>query len=187
MNKTAFCIICLVIALAPRTLGQSQQYKLGRAATPEEIRELDISVAPDGSGLPKGSGTVAQGQHVYKTLCSNCHGDRGQGVTTYPALVGGQGTLRNKNPVRTVGSYWPYATTVWDYIHRTMPYPRPGSLTPDETYAVTAFILYLNGIVDEKAELNEATLPRVKMPNRRGFVPDPRPDVHSNKTDQSDR
>ena len=183
MNKTAFCIICFVIAGTTGTLGQNQQYKLGRPATPEEIRELDISVAPDGSGLPKGRGTVVQGQRVYETLCANCHGDRGQGMLQYPALAGGQGTLRSKNPVRTVGSYWPYATTVWDYIHRTMPYSRPGTLTPDETYAVTAFILYLNGIVDEKAELNEATLPRVKMPNRNGFVPDPRPDVH-NKPDQ---
>jgi cytochrome c len=99
----------------------------------------------------------------------------------YPALVGGQGTLRGKNPVKTVGSYWPYATTVWDFIHRTMPYARPGSLTPDETYAVTAFILYLNGIVGEKAELNKTTLPRVKMPNRDGFVGDPRPDVAAKK------
>ena len=183
MNKTAFCVICFVIAGGTATLGRRQQYKLGRPATPEEIRELDISVAPDGSGLPKGSGTVAQGQRVYETLCANCHGDRGQGMLEYPGLAGGQGTLRSKNPVRTVGSYWPYATTVWDYIHRTMPYSRPGTLAPDETYAVTAFILYLNGIVDEKAELNEATLPRVKMPNRNGFVPDPRPDVH-NKPDQ---
>ena len=184
MNKTAFCIICcFVIAGTTGTLGQNQQYKLGRQATPEEIRELDISVAPDGSGLPKGSGTVTEGQSVYKTLCANCHGDRGQGMLQYPALAGGQGTLWSKNPVRTVGSYWPYATTVWDYIHRTMPYSRPGTLTPDETYAVTAFILYLNGIVDEKAELNESTLPRVKMPNRNGFVPDPRPDVN-NKPDQ---
>ena len=184
MNKTAFCIVCFVIAGATGILGQSQQYKLGRPATPEEIRELDISVAPDGSGLPKGSGTVAQGQRVYETLCANCHGDRGQGVAQYPALVGGQGTLRSNSPVRTVGSYWPYATTVWDYIHRTMPYLRPGSLTPDETYAVTAFILYLNGIVDEKAELNEATLPHVKMPNRDGFVGDPRPDVSTREVDK---
>jgi mono/diheme cytochrome c family protein len=183
VNKTAFCIICFVIAGATATLGQRQQYKLGRTATPEEIREFDISVAPNGSGLPKGSGTVAQGQRVYETLCANCHGDRGQGLLQYPALAGGQGTLRSKNPVRTVGSYWPYATTVWDYIHRTMPYSRPGTLRPDETYAVTAFILYLNGIVDQRAELNEATLPRVKMPNRNGFVPDPRPDVHT-KSDQ---
>jgi S-disulfanyl-L-cysteine oxidoreductase SoxD len=183
VNKTAFCIICFVIAGATATLGQSQQYKLGRPATPEEIRELDISVAPDGSGLPKGSGTVAQGQRVYKTLCANCHGDRGQGMLQYPALAGGQGTLKSKDPLLTVGSFWPYATTVWDFIHRTMPYTRPGTLTPNQTYAVTAFVLYLNGILDKDAELDESTLPRVKMPNRNGFVPDPRPDVHK-KPDQ---
>lgn len=184
MNKSGLCIISAVFALVTSTAAQTQRYNLGHPATPEEIRQLDISVAPDGSGLPRGHGTVDQGRHVYQTLCANCHGDHGQGVTEYPALVGGQGTLGSKNPVRTVGSYWPYATTVWDYIHRKMPYPRPGSLTPDETYAVTAFILYLNGIVDEKAVLNEVTLPRVKMPNRDGFVGAPRPDVPTRKLDK---
>lgn len=98
-------------------------------------------------------------------------------MALYPALVGGQGTLAIKNPVLTVGSYWPYATTVWDYIHRTMPYQKPGSLTVNETYSVTAFILLMNGIVDEKTDLNERNLAQVKMPNRDGFIPDPRPDV----------
>lgn len=177
MNKTVFLITCASIALAIAALGQNQQYNVGRPATPEEIRALDISVAPDGSGLPKGRGSVVQGQHLYENLCANCHGDRGQGMLQYPALAGGEGTLKSSNPVRTVGSYWPYATTVWDYIHRKMPYARPGTLTPDETYALTAFVLYLNGIVDRNAELNETRLPRVKMPNRNGFVPDPRPDV----------
>jgi hypothetical protein len=184
MNKAGLCIIGAVFALLTSTAAQMQRYNLGHPATPDEIRELDISVAPDGSGLPRGRGTVARGRRVYQTLCANCHGARGQGATEYPALVGGQGTLRRKNPVRTVGSYWPYATTVWDYIHRKMPYPRPGTLTLDETYAVTAFILYLNGIVDEKAELNQATLPRVKMPNRDGFVGDPRPEVPTRKVDK---
>jgi S-disulfanyl-L-cysteine oxidoreductase SoxD len=177
MSKAAFSIVCAVVAVATITLGQNEQYKIGRPATPEEIRELDISVAPDGSGLPRGRGTVNKGQHIYQALCENCHGHRGQGMLQYPALAGGQGTLKLNNPVLTVGSYWPYATTVWDYIHRTMPYARPGTLTPSETYAVTAFVLYLNGILDKDAELNEATLPHVKMPNRNGFVPDPRPDV----------
>jgi mono/diheme cytochrome c family protein len=179
MNRTALYIACALAAVAVAALGQSQQYKLGRPAMPEEIRELDISVAPDGSGLPKGQGTVVQGQRIYETLCANCHADRGQGMLQYPSLAGGQGSLKSSNPVRTVGSYWPYATTVWDYIHRKMPYARPGTLTPNQTYAVTAFVLYLNGILDREAELDETTLPCVKMPNRNGFVRDPRPDVQS--------
>ena len=169
------------MAVVTAAIGQTRRYNVGRVATPEEVRRRDISVAPDGSGLPVGRGTVAQGQHIYQTLCANCHGDRGQGFGPYPALVGGQGTLASPKPVLTVGSYWPYATTVWDYIHRTMPYQRPGSLTVDQTYAVTAFVLFLNGIVDEKTDLNERTLAQVKMPNRRGFVPDPRPDVPAAK------
>lgn len=182
MYKIAFYVFCTVAAVTAAALGQAPQYKLGRPATPDEIRGLDISVAPDGSGLPKGRGTVAQGQHIYKNLCASCHGDQGQGTSQYPALAGGQGTLKSKDPVRTVGSFWPYATTVWDFIHRTMPYARPGTLTPDETYAVTAFVLYLNGILNKDAALNESTLPRVKMPNRNGFVPDPRPDVRPPKS-----
>jgi S-disulfanyl-L-cysteine oxidoreductase SoxD len=182
MIKGALLIICGVASVATLTLGQGQQYKLGRPATAEEIRELDISVAPDGSGLPHGSGTVSEGRQIYQTLCASCHGDRGQGTSQYRALVGGQGTLKSNKPVRTVGSYWPYATTVWDYIHRTMPYTRPGTLTPNQTYAVTGFVLYLNGIVDEKTELTDKTLPKVKMPNRDGFVSDPRPDVRIKKS-----
>jgi S-disulfanyl-L-cysteine oxidoreductase SoxD len=184
MNKARLLILCGAIAVVTAAFAQSPSYKLGRPATAEEIRERDISVAPDGTGLPVGRGTVEQGQRDYQRLCANCHGDRGEGMLQYPALVGGQGTLRSKNPVKTVGSYWPYATTVWDFIHRTMPYARPGSLTPDQTYALTAFILYLNGIVDEKAELNKATLSRVKMPNRDGFVGDPRPDVPNKKVNE---
>jgi cytochrome c len=98
-------------------------------------------------------------------------------LNEYPALVGGQGTLATSKPLKTVGSFWPYATTIWDFIHRQMPYAQPGTLTPDQTYALTAYLLYLNGIVNKNAELNERTLPRVRMPNRNGFVPDPRPDV----------
>lgn len=183
MYKTAFYVFCTAAAVGTAALGQAQQYKLGRPATSEEIRELDISVAPDGSGLPKGRGTVAKGQHIYKRLCANCHGDRGQGMLQYPSLAGGEGTLNSNNPQLTVGSFWPYATTVWDFIHRTMPYARPGTLTPDETYAVTAFVLYLDGILNKDAALNESTLPRVKMPNRNGFVSDPRPDVPPPKSD----
>ena len=105
MNKSALYITSALTAVAIAALGQSQQYKLGRPAAPEEVRELDISVAP--SGLPKGRGTVVQGQRIYETLCANCHGDRGQGMLQYPALAGGQGTLKSRSPLRTVGSYWP--------------------------------------------------------------------------------
>jgi cytochrome c len=177
MNRRVFFALTVVLILAPAAAAQTQGHRVGRPATAEEISKRDISVAADGSGLPVGHGSVAKGRSVYQERCANCHGDRGEGTPSYPALTGGRGTLASANPVETVGSFWPYATIVWDYIHRTMPYSRPGTLTVSETYQVTAFILYLNGLVDEKAELNEKTLPKVRMPNRDGFVADPRPDV----------
>jgi hypothetical protein len=177
MNRKMFATSIVVIAGFCLGAAQTPQYNLGRPATAKEIRKRDISVAPDGTGLPVGHGSVEEGRFIYKALCGGCHGDHGQGFGDYAPLVGGQGSLKSKDPVLTVGSYWPYATTIWDYTRRAMPYPQPGTLTPNETYAVTGFILYMNGIVDEKAELNEKTLPKVKMPNRDGFVPDPRPDV----------
>ena len=184
MNRNWFCALCATVALVTAAIAQTPRYNVGRIATPGEIRKRDISVAPDGSGLPVGHGTVAQGRDIYQMLCASCHGDRGQGVGPYPALVGGQGTLASKKPVVTVGSYWPYATTVWDYIRRTMPYQKPGSLTVDQTYSLTAFILFMNGIVDEKTDFSERNLARVKMPNRDGFIPDPRPDIPARKTDK---
>lgn len=183
MNRKMIAIAVLAFAGAC-IAAQQPQYRLGRQATPEEIRNRAISVAPDGTGLPNGHGGAAKGRDIYKILCANCHGDRGQGVGDYPALAGGQGTLQSKDPILTVGSYWPFATTLWDYTRRAMPYQRPGTLTPDETYSLTAFILYMNGILDEKAEVSEKTLPKVRMPNRDGFVPDPRPDVPAKKAGQ---
>ena len=177
MNRIMVALLILIIGATLPGPAQTPPYRLGKPATAEEIRKSDISVAPDGTGLPLGHGNVEEGRHIYKVLCANCHGDSGQGVGEYPPLVGGRGTLESKDPVLTVGSYWPYATTVWDYTHRAMPYQRPGTLTPNETYAVTAFILYMNRIVDAKTELNEENLPMIKMPNREGFVSDPRPDV----------
>ena len=151
----------------------------GRIPTAEELRKWETAILPDGTGLPTGSGTVQLGQRVYLRKCAGCHGEKGEGRDPIgPQLAGGVGTLGTKNPVFTVGSYWPYSTSVWDYIHRAMPYyPEPGSLSANETYAVTAYILYLNGIIGKNAVMNEETLPKVKMPNRDGFVPDPRPDV----------
>ena len=142
---------------------------LGRAATQAEIAGWDISIAPDGRGLPRGAGTPADGALVYAQKCQVCHGDKGVGGPN-DRLVGGQGTLASKTPVRTIGSYWPYATTVFDYVRRSMPYTQPQSLSDDEVYAVTAYVLQLNGIIGEPDEMNAQTLPKVTMPNRGNFV-----------------
>ena len=143
---------------------------LGRVATPEEIAPWDISVGPDGAGLPTGSGTPKQGEAVYAQKCVACHGERGAGKPN-DQLVGGQGTLPgDKPPVKTVGSFWPYATTVFDYVRRAMPYSESKSLTDDEVYAVVAYVLNLNGIIADNDTMDALTLRQVKMPNRDGFV-----------------
>ena len=142
---------------------------LGRDATPAQIAGWDISIGPDGVGLPPGKGTAATGAAVYEQKCQTCHGAKGAGQPN-DRLVGGQGTLATKAPVRTIGSYWPYASTVFDYVRRAMPYTQSQSLTDDEVYGVTAFLLNLNGIIDEQEEMNAQTLPRVTMPNRINFI-----------------
>ena len=149
---------------------------LGRPATPVEIAGWDISIPPDGAGLPPGSGSAVKGAEVYAQKCWSCHGEKGGGQPN-DRLVGGQGTLASRTPVRTVGSYWPYATTVFDYVRRAMPYTEPRTLTNADVYAVTAYLLYLNGIIGERDEMNALTLPKVQMPNRDNFIPayPPRP------------
>jgi mono/diheme cytochrome c family protein len=142
---------------------------LGQPATAAEIALLDIGIPPSGAGLPAGSGDARAGAKVYAAKCQSCHGDKGAGKPA-DALVGGQGTLASSNAVRTVGSYWPYATTLFDYTRRAMPVTAPRSLSNDEVYAVTAYVLHLNGIISEDHTLNAQTLPAVKMPNRDGFV-----------------
>jgi len=155
---------------------QSPTFGVGRAPTAAELRAIDIDVAPDGTGLPAGRGTAAAGKDVYTRRCETCHGPTGK-EGPQDVLVGGQGSLSTPTPQKTVGSYWPYATTLWDYIRRAMPFDHPGTLTADEIYAATAYVLFMNGIVGEHDELNQHTLPQLKMPNRRGFVADPRPDI----------
>src|SRR5207249_10674782 len=155
---------------------QSQTFGVGRPATPQEILELGAAIGPDGSGLPNASGSVAEGRAVFALRCAKCHGPKGDGDVG-PTLVGGRGTLRTPRPLKTVGSFWPYATTVWDYINRAMPFDKPGLLKPSEVYGVAAYILNLNGIIGEADVMDAKTLPKVRMPNRDGFVPDPRPDV----------
>lgn len=173
-------MMALSLVLASRLAGaQVAPYGIGRAATDSDVQAKGIAVAPDGTGLPEGHGTVQQGRAIYAARCAGCHGDHGQGIGDYPRLAGGQGTLATARPIQTVGSYWPYATTVWDYIHRAMPYDHPGTLTIDETYAVTAYVLHLNGIVRKNTNLDAKSLPAIRMPNRDGFVGDPRPDIPS--------
>lgn len=147
-------------------------YDFGRPATPEEIKLWDIDVRPDGKGLPVGSGTALKGKTIYEENCAACHGVNGQGGIK-DRLVGGQGTLTSARPVKTVGSFWPYSTTLFDYVRRAMPYQAPGSLSIDETYAVTAYILSLNGLLPETGKLDKESLPKVMMPNRDGFIPEP--------------
>ena len=144
---------------------------LGRPATPEEIAAWDISIGPDGAGLPPGSGTPQQGEAVSAAKCVPCHGEKGSGKPN-DQLVGGLGTLTgDQTPVKTVGSFWPYATTLFDYVRRAMPFNAPRSLSNDEVYAVCAYILQLNGIIAENAVMNSQTLANVRMPNHDGFVP----------------
>ncbi|MBR0872928.1 cytochrome c [Bradyrhizobium tropiciagri] len=166
-SKTLFAA-AFALALASPVLATD----FGRPATPDEIALWDIDVRPDGKGLPAGSGTVAHGKEIFADNCAVCHGDNGVGGIK-DRLAGGQGTLASNAPVKTVGSYWPYATTLFDYIHRAMPYQAPGSLSNDDTYAVAAYILSLNGILPADGKLDRDSLPKIKMPNRDGFVPDP--------------
>ncbi len=166
----------LAIGIALTLFAQSPKYGVGRTPSAAEIQNWDISIGPDGTGLPQGSGTAAAGKEIFANRCSKCHGAQGEGRDSVP-LAGGQGTLKNPKPLRTVGSYWPYATTIWDYVSRAMPYNNPGLLTHDQVYSVTAYILFLNGIVSEAAVMDAHTLPKVRMPNRDGFVRDSRPDV----------
>ena len=148
--------------------------KLGQAVSPADLAAWDISIAPDGIGLPSGQGTSAQGEAVYASKCLACHGEKGAGKPN-DMLVGGAGSLAaGQTPVKTVGSFWPYATTLFDYIRRAMPYHEPKSLTADEAYAVSAYILALNGIIGAGDVVDAQSLPKVKMPNREGFVAFPR-------------
>lgn len=142
---------------------------LGEPVTAADLAGLAITIGPDGRNLPAGRGTAIDGVDLYVEKCASCHGVRGQGRTS-PALAGGAGTLAGKSPLRTVGSFWPYATTLFDYIRRAMPYDRPLSLTNEQVYQVTAYVLWLNGIVGRDEVMDARSLPEVKMPNRAGFV-----------------
>jgi len=143
--------------------------RLGKPADKALVAAWDISISPDGAGLPPGAGTALEGEGIYQAKCQACHGERGVGQPN-DALAGGLGTLTSAEPLRTVGSYWPYSTTVFDYIRRAMPLPQPQSLSDDETYALTAYLLSLNGIIRPDQTMNAKTLPKVVMPNRKNVV-----------------
>jgi len=175
--------LLLVLWVTQTSFAQAPSYGVGRKPTAEEIKTWDIAIAPDGKVLPPGRGTVAAGKEVYTKRCLECHGAEGK-AGKFDVLVGGQESLRSEKPIKTIGSYWPYATTLWDHIHRAMPFDRPGTLSTDQVYDVTAYLLYLNGIIGENDVMDALSLPNVKMPNRNGFVPDPRPDIPQSKQRQ---
>jgi S-disulfanyl-L-cysteine oxidoreductase SoxD len=181
----AAALVLLAASDAACAQGYPSQFDFGAPASTQDIAAIAIAIAPDGRGLPAGKGDYAAGKKVYETACSACHGANLQGVAGLPdmpagaslRLIGGRGTLATKNPVMTVESYWPYATTLFDYVRRAMPFQAPGSLSADEIYAVSAYILAEGNVIDKATVLDAQTLPRVQMPNRDGFIPDPRPEL----------
>jgi cytochrome c len=183
----ALCAALATLATAgtARAQGYPTTFEFGTPASAVDIAAVAIAVGIDGKGLPPGRGDYAAGAKIYEAACSACHGPDLRGVARLPdmpsgpalRLIGGRGTLTTPNPVMTVESYWPYATTLFDYVRRAMPFNAPGSLKPDEVYAVVAYILGEAQIVDKATVLDAQTLPRVQMPNRDGFIPDPRPEL----------
>lgn len=166
LGTSLACIVSCHVA------AQAAHPAFGRAATASEVTAVNIDVMSNGAGLPAGSGTVKQGQAIYESKCAACHGATGvEGPRDL--LVGGRGTLATAKPVKTIGSYWQYAPTIYDYIGRAMPFTAPGTLKPDEVYSIVAYLLNRNGVIDPAQVMDAKTLPLVKMPNRDGFVVEP--------------
>ena len=174
LARLLLCAVAIAVGAAPAvavTAVVQPKYGFGKPATTEEIAGWDIDVRPDGTGLPNGRGSVAQGQAIYDEKCASCHGTFGES-NSYMAIAGGVGSLGTDQPLRTTGSKLNYATTLWDYINRAMPFQAPQTLGPDEVYALTAYVLHLNDIVPASAVLDQTSLPKLKMPNRDGFTTD---------------
>ncbi len=173
-------LFALAASAEAQQSGYPLRYDFGTTPTPQELAKF-FAIPPDGKGLPPGKGSYAEGQKVYAETCAACHGDKLQGIPTAgiggDKLIGGRGTLASAAPVKTVESYWPYATTLFDFVKRAMPLNAPGSLSDDQVYSVTAYILGEANIVPKDAVLDAKSLPKVQMPNRDGFVPDPRPEI----------
>jgi cytochrome c len=169
--------LVLVMAACAAGWAQAPVFNVGRAPTADEIKAWDISVGPAGKELPPGRGTAREGAPLYAAKCAACHGAKGEGGSA-PALAGGRDTLTTIQPLKTVGSYWPFATSIWDYINRAMPRGQPQSLPPNDVYALTALLLYWNDIIQESDVMDAASLPKVKMPNRDTFVPHDLEDIN---------
>ena len=177
MSKSPKLIAAALLLSGLAAPALAGEFNLGREATPEEVAAWDIDVRPDGQGLPEGKGTVAKGEEIFAEKCAVCHGDFAEGVDRWPVLAGGTGTLKGESPEKTIGSYWPYLSTVFDYIKRAMPYGDAQSLEADEIYAITAYLLHMNDIVDADFELSKDNFTTIKLPNEANFIDDPRPDT----------
>lgn len=177
MSKSRNLLIGSALALS--TLAgpaMADKLGLGRPALPEEISAWDVAVLPDGTGLRPGSGNVETGEEVFAEKCAACHGEFAEGLDSWPVLAGGEGSLTDRRPVKTIGSYWPHLSTVYDYIHRSMPFGAAQTVSVDETYAIVAFLLYSNGLVEDDFTLSNENFTEVVLPNADGFYPDDRPE-----------
>lgn len=170
-RKAAAAAALLLLATLPASAGG---LGLGREALPEEVAAWDIDVRPDGAGLPPGKGSVKQGEQLFLDQCATCHGEFGEGAGRWPVLAGGHGSLTSAAPEKTIGSFWPYLSTTWDYIHRAMPFGNAESLPPGDVYAITAFLLYMNDLVPETFELSRENFASVRLPNEEAFFDDDR-------------
>jgi S-disulfanyl-L-cysteine oxidoreductase SoxD len=172
----------VAVAACGAALAQTPNYKnVGRAPTEQEVQAMDIAIGTDGKELPPGSGTAKDGARIFKAKCEVCHGPNLEGSPMGPALMGGNGTLTSLHPKLTVGSYWPFATTIFDYIRRAMPRYQEGSLSADEVYSLAAFVLYRNDIIKEDDVIDAKSLPKIQMPNRNGFIPQKLEEIHDPK------
>ena len=178
-------LVMISLSISFSSHAENRKYNIGKLATKTEIAGWDIDVRPDGVGALKGSGNAIDGEEIYVNRCAACHGDFGEGVDRWPVLVGGDGTLASHDPEKTTGSYWPYASTIFDYVYRSMPFGEAQTLTHNETYKLVAYLLNMNEIIDEDFVLSDKNIGKIKMPNASGFLlPDPRPDVTKYKDGQ---
>lgn len=177
MSKSRNLLLAAGVLALTAAPALAEPLGLGRAALPEEIAAWDVAVLPDGQGLKPGSGDVLTGEEVFADKCASCHGEFAEGLDSWPVLAGGEGSLTDRRPVKTIGSYWPHLSTVWDYVHRSMPFGSAQTVSVDETYAITAFLLYSNGLVEDDFVLSNENFTEIVLPNNGGFYPDDRPET----------